>query len=172
MSERPKVPELLKKGLSHLHEALADYMLINPGATLREMGAYFGYSIPWLSRVITSDMFRAYLSERRKDINAAVAEDLPSKLVAAAHIATERMMEIVTTTTDPELVIDSFDKILHRCGFAPSAKTPVAQPQNVQNNFFLSPTDLASAREQLIRQHQPSELTVQGESTEVSVPAA
>ena len=139
---------VLKKGLSVLHESLADYMLINPGCTLREMGAYFGYSGAWLCSVLRTDMFKAYMASRRAEICQTVAEDLPQRLHAAAHLATERIIEVIEKTNDADTIIDCFDKVLHRYGYAPNAKTGAQAPvvNNTQNVFYLSKDDLQGAR--------------------------
>lgn len=149
----------LKNGIKPVHEAFADYMLINPGCTLRQMGEYFGYTVSWICTVINSDMFKAYMAGRREQICATVAEDLPSKLRGAAHLATERMVEILEKTEDSDTVIDCFDKILHRYGYAPNAKNG-AQAQagrmvlNQQNNnFYLTKEELAGAKGHLIEAH-------------------
>lgn len=160
---------LLKNGIQGIHEAFADYMLINPGCTLREMAAQFGYSIAWICTVINTDMFKAYFAERRQGIVVAIAEDLPSRLAAAAHLATERIMEVIEKSEDGEMLIDAFDKVLHRHGYAPNAKGMTPAPQiGVQNNvFYLSKEDLAQARGQLVAAHKPAELEVKGETLEL-----
>lgn len=150
---------LLKKGLSHLHEALADYMLMNPGCTLREMGAYFGYTGAWICTVTTSDMFRAYLAERRVEISAQVAQSLPKKLEGAAHLATEKLIETLEKTNDGEMIVDIFDKVMHRYGYAPNARpgtgavAAINGPVSVQQNFFLGKDDVQAARQALIEAH-------------------
>lgn len=146
---------LLKRGLNYFHEGLADYLLVNPGATLREIGLYFGYSPSWICSVINADMFQAYLGERRKGITAGVAQSLPDKLKDAAHLATERLAEIVATTNDEKVAVDAADKILHRYGYAPNAKNGAQVPAiGQQNNVFLiTRDDLASARARLVEVH-------------------
>lgn len=162
--------KILKRGLNDVHEAFADYLLLNPGCTLREMKQVFGYSISWISSVTTSDMFRAYLAQRRAGVEVVIANDLPARLKAAAALATERIIETLETTSDPDVIVDAFDKVMHRYGYAPNAKTGAQAPQqmNVQNNFFLSKDDLAQARGALIEAHagQP---VLEGS---VSVPSA
>lgn len=149
----------LKNGIKPVHEAFADYMLINPGCRLREMAGHFGYTVAWISTVLNTDMFRAYMAERRSEINAAVAEDLPSKLRAAAHLATERIMEVLEKTEDADTIVDCFDKVLHRYGYAPNAKGGAQQPAGqtlvgVQNNvFYLTKEELGNARGKLIEAH-------------------
>ena len=155
----PSNENILKRGIGSVHEAFANYILINPGATLREMGAFFNYSPVWISRVVNTDMFRAYMAGRQIEVNTFVASDLPAKLSAAAHLATERVIEVLETATDPDLIVDTFDKVLHRYGYAPNAKNGAQAQINVQNNvFYLNKEELAVARGQLIESHQPKAL--------------
>lgn len=165
---------VLKNGIKGVHEAFADYMLINPGCTLREMAAVFGYTPAWICTVINSDMFKAYFAERRLGINASIAEDLPSKLAAAAHLATERMIEVVEKSQDAEVLIDAFDKILHRYGYAPNAKGGAQSAQvinNTQNVFYLNKEEVAQAREKLIQAHQPPAQVAEQEVDALPAPA-
>lgn len=155
--------KLLKRGLNYFHEALADYLLINPGATLKEISTYFGYTPSWICQVINNDMFQAYLSDRRQALNVSVAQSLPEKMKDADHLAVERLAKIVAETTDEKVAVDAADKILHRFGYAPNAKTGAQQQGGVfnqQNNFYLAPGDLAAAREKLVEVHNAE--TVQG----------
>lgn len=152
----PRGKELLVKGLSVLHESLADYILQNPGCTLRELGGHFGYTAPWICTVLGTDMFKAYMRERRNNVASMVEQDLPAKLHAAAHLATERLIEQLTTTNDPDFLLESFDKVLHRYGFAPNAKTgaQAAVVNNTQiNHFTVEKSDLDEARQALINGH-------------------
>lgn len=150
------------KKLSNLHEALADYMLVNPGATYREMGAHFGYQISWLCTVVNSDMFQAYFAKRRQEVGVFIAASLPKKLEAAAHLAVEKVIGVLERTEDAELILDSFDKVLHRYGYAPNAKgggaqAAISQSGNVQNNFYLQKEDFEKARGQLLENHKSRE---------------
>lgn len=153
----PRPQQLLKNGVRAVHEAFADYMLINPGCRLREMAAYFGYTVPWICTVINSDMFKAYFASRRGEINVSIAEGLPQRLLAAGHLATERLIEVLESTNDSDTIIDSFDKVLHRLGYAPNTNkgAPVGGGAQVTNNnvFFLDKGDLADARQLMIGAH-------------------
>lgn len=147
--------------LNDLHEALADYMLVNPGATFREMGAHFNYSVSWLCTVVNSDMFQAYFAGRRGEVSSFVAASLPKKLEAAAHLATEKMIAVLEKTEDPDLILDGFDKVMHRFGYAPSAKNGgaqagLSQQGNIQNNFYLKQEEFQQARGHLLEQHKQS----------------
>ena len=153
---QPRNPELLKNGIKGIHEAFADYILINPGCTLRQVGAHFGYSPAWICTVMNSDMFKAYFVKRRAEVSAMVAEDLPTKLQAAGHLATERIMEVLSTSSDPDTLIDAFDKVLNRCGYAPNAKGGQQGGQQaavINNVFYLNKGELADARQKLLAAH-------------------
>lgn len=137
--------------ISYSHEALINWLLVNPDRPLSDAAAYFGYTQAWLSTIIHSDVFQAKLLLRQNAVFASVAADLPAKLGTAAHIALDRMTEKLTTTDDPRYLLDATDKLLHRMGYAPAAaRNPIAAPviqTNTQiNNFTVSSADLGAAR--------------------------
>lgn len=152
---------LLKNGLKPVHELFGDWILANPGGTLREMGAHFGYSPAWISMVLNSDMFKAYMAERLKDVHAAVTQDIPTMLRGTAALAIERMNEVLENTDDPDLIVEAFDKVLHRYGYAPNSRaSPAAATQFIQQNnvFYLDREQLAEARRALEAAHKPEAL--------------
>lgn len=164
-TDSPENPStsILRRGMTPTHELMAEWMLQNPGGTLREMGAYFGYSSSWLSQVINSDMFKAYMGDRMKDIQAYVSLDIPEKMKQLADLGIERMREVLEKTEDADVIKDSFDKVMHRYGYAPNARNAI-QPEGpksgatTNNVFFLSPEDHARVKERLINSHaQPAE---------------
>jgi hypothetical protein len=157
VTARKKLGPVLK--LNDLHEALADYMLVNPGSTYAEMAFHFGYSGPWLCTVVNSDLFQAYFAKRRGEVGSFIAASLPRKLEAAAHLATEKLIGVLERTEDPELILDSFDKVLHRYGFAPNAKgggaqAGLTQQGNIQNNFYVTKEEFAESRGNLLENHK------------------
>lgn len=169
--------------LSHTHEMLLCWLLVNPDKSLRECADHFGYTQSWLSSIIHSDLFQAELASRQQGIAAKVADSIPEKLRRAGDIAIEKLTSALEGTEDPEFILDATDKILHRMGYAPqSSRNPGGPPGHVnqQNNFFLSAGDIAEARA-LIGQSQqafpPSEgragtgpvaLPLEGEGVRVS----
>jgi len=162
-SEQNRGSSILKRGMTPTHELMGEWILQNPGGTLREMGAHFGYSETWLSQVINSDMFKAYMAQRMGDIQSYVSLDIPQKMAHLANQSIERMREVLEKTNDAEVIKDSFDKVMHRYGYAPNARNAIQpdgpKPGAVQNNvFFLSAEDHARVKEKLINSHaQPAE---------------
>lgn len=135
--------------LSHTHEAVMNWMLMNPDKSLRECADNFGYTQAWLSTLIHSDIFQAQLAKRQEGIRARIADSIPQKMRMAADIGVEKLATALEQSEDPEFILDATDKLLHRLGYAPQ-KAP-SQPAlsgqgNVQNNFFISAGDLEAAR--------------------------
>lgn len=159
MSEASK--NALKRGMTPTHELMVDWMLENPGGTLREMGAFFNYSEGWLSTIMHSDAFKSYASERLQGVHCIVNQDIPARMRTLAEVAIERMQEVLEKTEDADVIKDSFDKVMNRYGYAPGSQKPnlLQGGGPVQNNlFFLSPQQFQKAQELLIQAHAPKEL--------------
>lgn len=157
--------------ISYSHEALINWLLENPDRPLRDAAAYFGYTQSWVSTVIHSDIFQAKLLLRQDAVFGCIAQDIPSRLRAAANIGLDRVTNILETSNDSKLLIDATDKILHRMGYAPAAKAPTVDAQVVNNtqinNFTISASDLTEARELMQTRNSP---TVEGELLELPAP--
>lgn len=157
-AETPKQPIA---ELRHTHDAFMDYMLLNPGATLKQMGAEFGYTVPWLSTVINSDLFQMRLAERRKEVDDLVHADIPARMRGIVAMGLEKIADHMEVTQNQEYIADTTDMLLHRLGYAPKAQqaTSPAAPQNQQNNFFVVPQDaLQMARDKILANSMAQEI--------------
>lgn len=148
------------QSLSHTHEAMMDWLIANPQLGLREMSAYFGYSVSWLSVVINSDAFKQKYAERRGELDSAVTMGIRERLQACAEIGLEKIAHVLEKSEDPKVLVDATDKILHRMGYAPNtAKAPGGDTNIQQNNIFVaSPEDLAQARKVIGVPHSVPEI--------------
>lgn len=161
--------------LSHTHDQVINWLLVNPHKSLRECADYFGYTQAWLSTLIHSDIFQAELRRRQLDVAARVAQSIPEKLQAVADIALEKLGDAVAQSEDPDFILDVADRALHRMGYAPaSARNPAGAPsqlgiQNQTNVFVLAPDELERARN-LMRLAARGEVdtAIEGEVTVVS----
>lgn len=54
--------------IRYTHEAMCDLIVGNPWISQNEIAEYFGYSVGWISQIITSDAFQSRLAERRVEI--------------------------------------------------------------------------------------------------------
>lgn len=139
------------KEISYSHEALINWLLVNPHRPLRDAAAYFGYTQAWISTIVHSGIFQAKLAERQEEVFAQVAQDLPAKLGAAADVALERLTEKLETVDDGRFLLDATDKLLHRMGYAPAAArnpqgSTLIQNNTQVNNITVSAEELRAAR--------------------------
>jgi hypothetical protein len=133
--------------LRHTHEAIMDFMLMNPGAPLSQMATEFGYTVSWLSTVINSDLFQMRFAERRAEVDSLVHADIPARMRGIVGMGLEKIAGHMEKTQDMDFVSETTDKLLHRLGYAPKASSAPSAPSTQQNNFFLaSPEMLQSAR--------------------------
>lgn len=147
--------------LSHTHDMMLNWLVLNPDRSLRECADHFGYTQSWVSSVLHSDLFQQALKEKQLAIAVRVAESIPEKLARAADVAIEKLTTSLEKTEDQEFILDATDRILHRMGYAPqSSRNPAGSPgvANQQNNFFITAGDLTDARALIGARPQPEGL--------------
>jgi hypothetical protein len=136
---------------------LADYLIANPQPTLRELSAHFRRTPAWISSVIHTDAFKAYLAQRRKELNQSLdaegghLQTMKEKLESTVHLALD---ELSYRLGDPTLgmtvptkdVTRAAEVALRALGFGPAQGNAPAQV-NVENNVFvLTREQLEAAR--------------------------
>lgn len=135
--------------LSHTHEAIATWLIANPGATLRDCAAFFGYSAQWISILTNSDLFKAHLAEKQEKVFSTVVAGIDEKLKAVADIGLDKIATQMETSEDPRFLLEGTKLALTSLGFGNKA-APAAgaiNAQNVQQNFYVaSRADLEAAR--------------------------
>jgi len=161
------------KHLSHTHDMIINWMIANPERNLRHCADHFGYTQPWLSTLIHTDLFQAKLKERQNEVFSMIASDVPTKLNALADLAVEKLSEKLSSVEDPKFVLDAFDKIMHKAGYAPaSQKNPGGTaPQTQVNVFTVSRETLAQARQGMFSVGEavdPKAITVDVEVTDAT----
>lgn len=110
------LPEITK--LKVKHEALMDYMLANPTCTYREISAAFGVTIPWISCIVNSDVFREKLQEKQGDLfESGVLAPLENKMAAVVDLTLERLAEKVQHSESLPDLTNTADKLLGRLGY-------------------------------------------------------
>lgn len=159
--------------ISHTHEMVINWLVLNPEKSLRECADHFGYTQPWLSTLIHSDIFQVRLRERQEQVATRVTASIPEKLRAITDIALDKLADQIAKSEDPDFILDAADRALHRMGYAPaSARNPAGNQAalgsvNAQTNvFMLGADDLAQARQLMQFAGQlppPTETVVEGE---------
>jgi len=116
----------------NIFTAMIDFLIANPTAKSSEIGAAFGYSTVYVSRLINSDIFQAQLKERRAEIvnpglTSAVQERLTGLLAQSADIVAEELER----TNNPKLAITTMGILVKASQFGAKAGPTVNVAQYV-----------------------------------------
>lgn len=149
------------KSCNFSHDAIAQWLIANPGGQLGECADHFGYTRSWLSIIIHSDAFQARYKELLAGADAAVINDIPAKIRGTVSRALDGLAEAVDIAAASEqtlmhrgFLLETSDKLLRDLGYGPQKpsvqiNTPAL---NQQNNFIaVAPDDLARARDKLLK---------------------
>lgn len=93
------------KQVSYSHDAVIDLIIANPGASQGAIAAKMGYTQSWLSTVMSSDVFKARLAERRAEIvDPALVTTVKERMEALASRSVEVLLEklAVPATSVPD----------------------------------------------------------------------
>lgn len=169
------------KALSIKHEAIMDYLLMNPASKLGDVAAHFRVSQAWLSVIIHSDAFQAQLAEKNEALFVGTVLPLREQLLGVAHLGVEKLgeaLENASPGSDKQFIADTTTTVLASLGFTPkNGLAPQGGVNMQQNNYYMVEKEaLAEAREKMRLAHaQPvkGELIEQSEApTPAEVPAS
>ena len=80
--------------VKYSHDAMIDMIVGNPSIAQNELAAAFGYTVPWVSRVMISDAFQARLAERKTEIvDPALVASVDEKLRALASKSLDILLD-------------------------------------------------------------------------------
>lgn len=126
----PNAPGIQK--MSVQHDAILDFLLANPMMKKGEIAAHFGVSQSWLSCIIHSDAFQRQLKEKGGEIFAQTVVPIRTKLLAAADMAVDRVMELIPLEGELKTAQATASMVLDRIGFSPKVNTGAPVPQSVE----------------------------------------
>jgi len=173
----PARPTVAKLNFSH--EAIARWLLENPGSSLGECAAIFGYTRGWLSIIIHSDAFKAKYQGMQTEADRLVLDDIPAKLRGVASLALEGLADQVEQAVadgsvgQRQFLLNTSETLLQKLGYgAGGSKITVNAPGSggVQVNV-VEPAALERARAKLTERRADSARVVEGE-VERAEPAA
>jgi hypothetical protein len=78
--------------LRYTHDAMIDVLISNPMISQNQLAAHFGYSPPWISRILRSDSFREALARRKAEV---VDPLILQTLEAQFESLVERSLEVL-----------------------------------------------------------------------------
>ena len=143
--------------LNHRHEAIALWLIANPDKQQNDCAREFGYTVPWLSRIINSDLFQALYTDMCKERKEVAVHTLGNKIIHAASLGLDKTIEKLE---GPEAVTERFvmettNSLLDRLGF--TGKADGGEEKHL--HLHLTAGDLKAAGERA--------RIVNGEETEV-----
>lgn len=142
------------------HQALADFILMYPQATGKQIAAHFDVSAQWVSIVRNSDSFKELMRQRRETHRELVSASVINKVEALADQAVDELARQIEAKELPvEHVKDIAAMSLKAMGFGGDR---AAAP--VQNNITIvaDRAALAEAREKLIAQRNATVPVLEG----------
>lgn len=134
------------------HEAMIDVIVAEPRITQNQLAAKFGYSVPWISRVIGSDAFQGALAKRREEITdpflvATVEERLRGLATQALDVIADKM----AATQNADIALKALDISVKALGFG--ARERNSGP--TQNNFIVQMPGKAISAESWAEAYNP-----------------
>lgn len=142
-------PQLMRLSVSH--EAIINWLLLNPGKNqMKYCAEHFGYTRAWLSSIVHSDAFQAKLRDRQEQLFGDMMPSLAEQATGVAQVALEQLGEKLEKEEMPaKFLLDTTDRLLGRLGYSPSSPAPgtVINNNTQVNNFPVSPDMLKNARE-------------------------
>jgi len=159
------------KTISWWHEALADWMFVNPDRTMKEAAAHFNVTPTYIYMLKNSDTFKAYWERRRMvrengliDETQAMLGSINDKLHALAEntldILNEKMVQAQlqgSANTLPQAdLLATADMALKKLGYGIPAPPPPAGTTNV--NVMVSSDLLKAAREKMQKLHSKAQI--------------
>ena len=134
------------KKLNNSHHAIAAMMVVTPGVKQGEIAAALGYTEPWVSRVVCSDLFQAYYEELRDSRDVPMVVALQDKMTRAAHLALDGICErLEGGGVSENLLTKTAVDMLDRLGYG--GKGDLHLHQHDEKHVHLTPEQINKARE-------------------------
>jgi hypothetical protein len=112
------------------HEAMANLILMNPGIKQKEIAIAMGYTEAWISTVMCSDAFQAYLAKRQAEvIDPEITLTLRERATGVATRSMQVLMEKLAKPADAisdGLVLRAFELSAKATGMGGNAPPPPA----------------------------------------------
>lgn len=105
--------------INHRHEQIINWLLANPDKPLGECARHFGYSQPWLSQVVHSDMFQVAYRRRAEALGQLVVHTLNNELTGLASLAIQKSVEqLQKPSCGEEFLQKTTNTVLSALGFS------------------------------------------------------
>lgn len=115
------------------YSSILNWMVANPEKRLADCARELKVSQSWLSVIINTDMFRAELAARQKELGSAVTVELKDKIAGVAHMALDaQLAELETGLLTGKDLRETSAMALKALGYMDG---PASNPVQINNNF-------------------------------------
>lgn len=137
--------------VKYSHDAMIDILLQNPKISQNELAQLFGYTVPWVSRIMCSDAFQARVAERKTElVDPTIRLTLEERFTALATKSLDIVMDKLCATNNVDLAMKAMELSTKALGLgARSANV------NVQNSFVVALPGKAATAEGWAAAHGP-----------------
>ena len=128
--------------VKYSHDAMIDLLIANPAISQNEIAANFGYTVPWVSRIMNSDAFQARLALRKEELlDPVIVASIEEKFRALASKSLDVVLDKLSVTNSAELGLKALEISAKALGYGARQ-----QNLNVQTNFVVAlPTKAVDA---------------------------
>jgi hypothetical protein len=135
--------------VKYTHDAMIDLIITDPGISQGAIASHFGYTQPWVSRIMNSDAFQARLAQRKEDIvDPVLTLSIDERLKALASKSLDIVLEKLTITQNPDTALKALEITAKALGYG------ARQPNlNVQQNFVVQMPQKAGSVEDWAAKH-------------------
>lgn len=127
--------DILKK-VSYTHDAMIDEIIANPGVSEIDLAKTFGFSKPWVNRLICSDAFQARLALRKEElVDPVLAANAEERIRNLEFTSMEIVQEKLEATSDPKLAMQVLEMTFKARAYGARAANPGGL---VQNNYVVA----------------------------------
>lgn len=133
------------------HDAMIDLQLAKPGITQNELAKCLGYTVPWVSRVVNSDAYKARLAQRKQEIvDPILADTIEERFRGVVSQSLEIVANKLEATQSAELALKALDIGTKALGYGARDRGPT-----VQNSFVVHLPQKAESAQAWASQHAP-----------------
>lgn len=142
----------------YTHDAMIDLIIANPAISQNDIAKHFGYTAPWVSRIMNSDAFLARLAARKTEVvDPSLVASVEEKLRALASKSLDVVLEKLTVSNSAEIGLKALEISSKALGYGARQ-----QNLNVQQNFVVALPGKAVTAEAWAEAHGPSGRTFDG----------
>lgn len=139
------------KRIHYTHDAMIDLIITKPDISGRELADFFGYSEPWISRVVCSDAFNARLAERRTKDVEPIIHSFEERLKGLASQSLDVLVEKLEATKNVDVALKCLELGTKALGYG-ARQTNVA----VQTNFVVALPQKADSPQDWAKNYSPA----------------